>query len=192
MVKEIPFMIFMRNGKTYYGGDQEWFEDAWARKAGCASVLAADLSCVYRQDVSISFKDFKKLMKDMFEFNTPGVIGFPYFYKFSKNFILHMHQVGIELEPIYQKKSHSIEEGFQFVKKAIDASYPVGMLILTHMAKELEEETWHWMCITGYEIDGPDRYIIFSSCGEKIKTKADVLFDVHHMNVVKLMTFKRV
>lgn len=42
MKKELPIMIFHKDNQEYYGGDQDWFPDEWARRAGCASVCAAD------------------------------------------------------------------------------------------------------------------------------------------------------
>lgn len=82
---------------------------------------------------------------------------------------------GLDVEPIYQKITESSEQGVHFVKTAIDQGHPIGMLILTHEAQILEEETWHWMCITGYEETASDTSIIFSSCGERVCVGASTL-----------------
>ncbi len=86
MKKELPIMIFHKDNQDYYGGDQDWFSDEWARRAGCASVCAADMACFYEHKLDISYPDFLELMIKMFKLNTPGIMGFPYFYKFAKNF----------------------------------------------------------------------------------------------------------
>ena len=42
MKKELSMIhIYENNQLIGYGGNQEWFEDSWAQKAGCASVLAS-------------------------------------------------------------------------------------------------------------------------------------------------------
>lgn len=192
MIKEIDFLYFQEGDKTYYGGDQEWFSHHWGRQAGCASVLASDLYYVYKQDLTPSIEEFKQTMDQMYAINTPGIIGFPYFYKFARNFVDCMKQEHIMLAPEYQKISYSVQEGFDFIVKAIDRSLPVGMLILRHRAVELEEENWHWMCITGYEIAGRKKRVIFSSCGERLTRDAHILFGDCHKDIVKLMTFHQV
>lgn len=190
MKKELPIMIFHKDNQDYYGGDQDWFEDEWAQKSGCASVCAADMACFYQNKLDISYNDFLDLMKKMFKINKPGIMGFPYFYKFAKNFEKYMKCAGITVEPIYQKITETPKQGIQFVKEAINHDHPVGMLILTHEAKILEEETWHWMCITGYEEKEEETDIIFSSCGERVIVDASTLFNKSHKNIVKLITFK--
>ena len=55
-----------------------------------------------------------------------------------------MKHIGLDVEPIYQKITESPEQGVHFVKTAIDQGHPIGMLILTHEAQILEEETWIW------------------------------------------------
>lgn len=189
MKKELPIMIFHKDNQDYYGGDQDWFSDEWARRAGCASVCAADMACFYEHKLDISYPDFLELMTKMFKLNTPGIMGFPYFYKFAKNFKKYMKHIGLDVEPIYQKIAESPEQGVHFVKTAIDQGHPIGMLILTHEAQILEEETWHWMCITGYEEIASDTSIIFSSCGERVCVGASTLFNKSHKNIVKLVTF---
>lgn len=62
MKKELPIMIFHKDNQDYYGGDQDWFSDEWARRAGCASVCAADMACFYEHKLDISYPDFLELM----------------------------------------------------------------------------------------------------------------------------------
>lgn len=107
MKKELPIMIFHKDNQDYYGGDQDWFPNEWARRAGCASVCAADMACFYEHKLDISYPDFLELMTKMFKLNTPGIMGFPYFYKFAKNFKKYMKHIGLDVEPIYQKITES-------------------------------------------------------------------------------------
>lgn len=173
-----------------YGGDQDWFLDDWAQKAGCASVLGSNLYAYYHHINRCSKEEFLKIMNDLYGYMTPGRMGFPYFYKFAHQFIKRMEEDHIYLKPTYLKKSKSYEESLSFVKNSIDNAYPVGMLILTHQAKELEDDNWHWMCISGYEKIEDDYLIIFSDCGVKKRVSAKVLFECDVRNIVKLLRFE--
>ena len=108
MKKELPIMIFHKDNQDYYGGDQDWFPDEWARCAGCASVCAADMACFYEHKLDISYLDFLELMTKMFKLNTPGIMGFPYFYKFAKNFKKYaLFKQIVALGYLIQQKYHN-------------------------------------------------------------------------------------
>ena len=51
-----------------------------------------------------------------------------------------MEKENVHLTPKYLKKSKSVESSIQFMKKSIDQKHPVGVLILSHRAKELEDD----------------------------------------------------
>lgn len=175
-----------------YGGNQDWFKDEWPKKAGCASVLGSNLYAYYHNIHKCSKEEFIKIMDDLYEYMTPGRMGFPYFYKFAHQFIKRMKEESIDLKPVYLKKSKSYEQSISFVKNSIDKSYPVGMLILSHQAKELEDDNWHWMCISGYEEVEDDYMIVFSDCGICKKVSAKVLFECDIRNIVKLLRFENI
>lgn len=43
-MKELQMpIIYDQQQRIGYGGNQDWFHDEWAQKAGCASVLASNL-----------------------------------------------------------------------------------------------------------------------------------------------------
>ncbi len=186
MIKEVPIIQIEKDHKIYYGGTQDWFDTEWGRNAGCASVLASNLACFYLDENDKSYEDYKELMNTMFSINKPGILGFPYFNKFINNFIQYMEDHNIHMDVI-NKRYDSIEDGFNFVKECIDDNRPIGLLILTHKAKILEDETWHWMCITGY--DDEKHEVIYSSFGKRLTISADILFDVSTCNILKMMSF---
>ena len=190
MIRELPFIHFDIDGQDYYGGDQEWFDSHWARQAGCASVLAANLYCVYEGQLDMSYENYRMLMDEMFTIFTPGVLGFPFYNKFAVLFIRFMMEQGVVLEPVIYGRADDPGDDFAFIKDCIDHQMPIGMLVLTHRHKDLEEDRWHWMCITGYVEEGNKKEVIVSSCGEKVTFDADVLFDPHPLNVVRMVSFK--
>jgi len=74
MEKELSMIhIYENNQLIGYGGNQEWFEDSWAQKAGCASVLASHLYTYYLSLHRLSKKEFLKIMNIMYSYFTPGI-----------------------------------------------------------------------------------------------------------------------
>lgn len=173
-----------------YGGNQDWFLDSWPQKAGCASVLGSNMYAYYMNIEKTQKDDFLSIMNDLYSYMTPGKMGFPFFYEFAHQMVKRMEKENVHLTPTYLKKSKSVDMSIQFVKKSIDECHPVGVLILSHVAKELEEDNWHWICISGYEIIEDKTIIIFSDCGVRREIDADILFDVHPRNIVKLVRFE--
>lgn len=187
---EIP-IIYNGEKRIGYGGNQDWFHDDWAIKAGCASVLASNLYAYYHHQKNYDKDDFLKIMEDMFVVMKPGTMGYPFLYKFARTFIKRMNEDGIHFKPVYQKKSKNYKHALSFVLKSIDEGHPVGMLILHHRASELKEDNWHWICLSGYK-ESEDHYrIIFSDCGIRREIDSRILFDTHHYNVFKMVRMKK-
>ena len=192
MEKELSMIhIYENNQLIGYGGNQEWFEDSWAQKAGCASVLASHLYTYYLSLHRLSKKEFLKIMNIMYSYFTPGRHGYPFLYKFARTFCQVMQKQHIDLKPVYLKKPQSYQQAMNFVKKSIDDHHPVCLLILFHQAPELEDDNWHWVCITGYKEDDDQEMIIFSDCGQRREIDAHILFDINDVNVLKMVAMKK-
>lgn len=149
MELKIP-IIYQNQQMIGYGGNQEWFHDTWAQKAGCASVLASNMYAYYHQNSVYELSEFLKVMEKMFHHMTPGYMGYPYLYKFARTFMKMMKSEGFAFKPVYQKRSKNYKHAMTFVLQSLDEGHPVGMLILHHSAPELEEDNWHWICLSGY------------------------------------------
>jgi hypothetical protein len=190
-MKELSIPCIYQNQKMIgYGGNQDWFADQWAQKAGCGSVLGSNLYAYYHCQTKYELDDFIAVMEQMFEYMTPGYMGYPYLYKFARTFVRIMAKDGIALKPVYQKRSKNYKQALTFVLNSIHENHPVAMLILHHRAKELEEDNWHWICLTGY-IEKKDGYdIIFSDCGQRRIIDAHILFDTYDKNVFKMVRMK--
>lgn len=191
MEKELSIIHIYENEKLIgYGGNQDWFLDSWAQKAGCASVLASQLYAYYLSQESTSKHDFLEIMNQMYQRFTPGKMGYPFLYKFARTFCQTMKEHHVFLKPIYLKKPKSYEQAIDFVKTSIYQNHPVSLLILFHQAPELEEDNWHWVCITGYKQNHHQEMIIFSDCGERREIDAHILFDINKVNVFKMVSMK--
>ncbi|MCD7949467.1 MAG: hypothetical protein LUG12_04280 [Erysipelotrichaceae bacterium] len=184
---ELDIPIIYDHGEVIgYGGNQDWFDDIWAQRAGCASILGSNLYGYYHHQNIYELEEFLPIMEEMFSLMEPGYMGYPYLKKFGNSFSKKINNDGYTLKPIYQKKSKNYKHAFTFVKESIDEGHPVGMLILHHRAKELEDDNWHWICITGYK----ESSIIFSDCGQRRVIDAHVLFDICPYNVFKMVRMK--
>lgn len=191
LMKELQMpLIYKDNDMIGYGGDQEWFLDSWARRAGCASVLASNMYAYYLHQSSYELSSFLKVMESMFHQMTPGYMGYPYLYKFARTFVKIMKEEDIDLKPVYQKKSKNYKHAMMFVKESIDDGHPISMLILHHHAKELEDDNWHWVCLSGYIPTEKGYDIIFSDCGQRRVIDSHILFDTSHKNVFKMVRMK--
>lgn len=192
MQKELQIPVIYQEGKMIgYGGNQDWFKDPWAQRAGCASVLASNMYAYYAGKPQYELDEFLEIMEQMFQQMTPGHMGYPYLYKFARTFVKIMDNESMYLKPVYQKRSKNYKHGLTFFLNSIDQGHPVGMLILHHRAKELEDDNWHWICISGYIQNGYDYDIIFSDCGERRIVNARILFDTHCYNVFKMVRMKK-
>lgn len=185
-------LIYIDEKQIGYGGDQDWFHDKWAQRAGCASILASNLYAYYHHQETYQLNEFMEIMEEMFEIMKPGHMGYPYLYKFARSFVKRLQQDHIYLKPVYQKKSKNYKHALTYVLDSLNAGHPVGMLILYHRAPELEEDNWHWICISGYIPTNRGHDIIFSDCGERRIVDSHILFDTHPHNVFKMVHMKEV
>jgi hypothetical protein len=205
MIKELNFpIIYDKDLNIGYGGNQEWFEQNWKRQSGCGSTSGANLAAYYAmahpsmatlyQGNRTNFVrlEYVQAMEEMFSYMKPNLFGYPYIHKFSKQFVKFCDNHGVKMEASILKKYHTAKEAFLFVKDNIEAGQPVALLVLFHRAKQLRDDNWHWMTITGYIEDTEKNIfqIIRSNYGKREIINADVLFEVHNRNIVRMVSFK--
>lgn len=202
MKKELNFPIIYNNNKVWgYGGNQEWFSKSFQRQAGCGSTSGANIAAyyganeksasdMYQGDTSrFQYLDYLSLMEGMYTYMTPGPLGYPYVEKFAKAFIRYSKNHNFHIKAKILEKFNTTEEAFSFVKESIDSGNPVALLILLHRAKELKDDNWHWVTITGYEEQEGESRIIISNCGKKEMIPKDVLFEVNFRNRIHMVRF---
>ncbi len=201
--RELNFpKIETQSSHLVYGGNQEWFKKKWQRQSGCASTSGANLAAYY----AINFKEMKELfsgdtqnltqenyldiMDIMFHYMRPGLIGFPYASKFAKRFSDFCLSKNIKVESNVLKKWGTIREASDFITSSIDRGHPVALLILFHRAKELRNDNWHWVTISGYTYKNEKlEQIILSNGGRRQIVSADVLLEKHPLNIIRMVTF---
>jgi hypothetical protein len=207
MVKELNFpSISLEDKSKGYGGNQEWFHQNWKRQAGCGSTSGANLAAYYASidnrmielykgnRSNFSKREYLQAMEEMFRYMKPGILGYPFIHKFSKQFVKFCEERGVRMEATILKKYHTTQEAFQFVKDSIDVGQPIALLVLFHRAKQLIQDNWHWMTITGYVEDTEQNItqIIRSNYGKREVVNSEVLFEVHSRNVVRMVCFQKI
>lgn len=84
-----------RDGKYLaYGGNQEWFPGTFQRRAGCGSVTGTNIAVcegLFSEEVenseSIPHESYLELMEGMYQYMTPGFMGYPLIAKLKKSFL---------------------------------------------------------------------------------------------------------
>jgi hypothetical protein len=192
-------LVRMKSGRLAYGGDQEWFGRWRQRLAGCAPVSGANLAAYYelgiRPDGGMSdgrrvytFDSFLDKMNVLWGYMTPGFNGFPYMWKYIEKFRQFAADNGAQAESSNFNGWHSPGEAVSFVRGALEEGNPAVMLVLSHKAPEMKENTWHWMTVTG--LDDERNRVIISNYGSRETYDADRLFEVDPHNDVNLTYFR--
>lgn len=188
------------SGKFAYGGSQHWFQTKWRRMAGCAPTTGAEMAAFYRIGIRpdhvthegtpvFQLASFQKLMNEMFHYMKPGSMGFPHSREYVKAFEAFAKDHGSLVRAKRTTSWENSEEIFKKIRHSIRHDTPVVMLILQHTYKPIENDTWHWMIITGYDKDTRD--IMISNYGHRQWMPADPVFEPKIGNVVKLITFEK-
>lgn len=202
-IRELNFpLIQNRASNMIYGGDQAWFKKEWQRQSGCASTSGANLAVYYAMNFkemrdlfpgnthNIKQEEYLKTMEAMFQYMKPGIIGFPYATKFAKRFIGFCLSKNIEIRPHVLKKWASTKIASDFITTAIDNGHPIALLILFHRRKELRNDNWHWVTITGYTKDnGVLNQVILSNEGRRQVVSTDILLEKHPRNIIRMVSF---
>lgn len=200
MKKELHCPLIMKDGELIgYGGNQEWFPGSFQRLAGCGSVTGSNIAAIYaqtREDMRAlyqprqkrdTYEAYLQLMETMYGYMKPGFMGYPLIGKFAKDFISYAKDRGVILKSdslFLPKEKH---RALDFIFQGISRENPVAFLILRHPAKELREDNWHWVTITGF--DEKEEKIIWSNCGEREEIDWNMLFDSGSKYYVGIVRF---
>lgn len=189
-----------KSGKFAYGGSQHWFQTKWRRLAGCAPTTGAEMAAFFQIGIRpdhvaheetpvFQFENFLNLMNQMFHYMKPGSMGYPHSREYVRAFESFARDHGAAVRGRRITSWANSEDIFKRIRHCIRHDTPVVMLILQHTYKPIDNDTWHWMIITGYDKDTRD--IMISNYGHRQWMPADPVFEPKIGNVVKLITFER-
>ena len=162
-----PELLEVRDGATvYFGGSQEWYSDAWKKRAGCGPVSASLIMWyLARSRAGLSglcdaenrnIGGFLRLMEDMFGFVTPGMKGVNTSKIFTEGALRYaasklapLAADILEIDKIFRPPHKKVRD---FIQKSLLADCPVAFLNLSN-GKVKNLDNWHWVTIVefGYE-----------------------------------------
>lgn len=200
-MRELQCPIIKKNQmEVGYGGNQEWFSDEFQRRAGCGSVTGSNIAAIYALEdarldslyqakaKTFEVEEYLKQMETMYSYMKPGFMGYPLIGRFAKDFMHYADDCGISLNATQLFLPKEKDRSLEFIIKAIDHHDPVALLILRHPAKELREDNWHWVTITGY--NEREEQLIWSNCGDRETIGWDVLFCLDKKYYVGMVKFE--
>jgi hypothetical protein len=152
-------------GRGTIAGDQQWFKKFSHSISGCgpttaalvlmymASVFPDRCRAVYPYELPARKDDFVTFMGAVREYVKPGLQGLTDAGFFASSTVEFAKSKGVNITATSVSSGYSVGVAYGYVKKAVDEGYLPALLILRNPAKELDEFTWHWMAITGYDDD---------------------------------------
>ena len=191
MIKKLDVdLIAICEGDTkHYGASQYWFRKKLHGLSGCGPATSALIlrymaekfgetcGALYEHEMPATKEDFTGFMQDVREYVKPGINGLTDHKFFGSATIEYAASKGVKLKMQNVSTSLSAGVAFGFVARAIGEGYMPALLILRNPNKALDEFTWHWMGITGY--DDEKKTIFISTYGEEYEI---VFEDVWNQN----------
>jgi hypothetical protein len=152
----------IENDIRHYGADQHWYKNKMHGMSGCGPTTAAlitmymavafpSCSALYGYSLPASKDEFISHMDSVRKFVRPGAMGLTDVKFFTSSTKEFAKAKGIELGCSILSRSSGYEQAFEEIKKAVDEALMPALLILRNPSKELDEFTWHWMAVTGYD-----------------------------------------
>ncbi len=152
----------IENDIRHYGADQYWYKNKLHGISGCGPVTAALItmymaaafpSCakLYALHLPAKKDEFISHMDSVRKFVKPSAMGLTdagFFASSTKEFA---KTKGVYLGSRVLPRAAAHNEAFEEIKKAIDEALMPALLILRNPSEELDEFTWHWMAVTGYD-----------------------------------------
>jgi len=156
------FDIALPDGTMAAGGDQLWYTDLWAQKAGCGPVAACNMvwylgRCSPELATLCDLGEadqaaFLSLMQEMFTHIKPGKGGIHSSALFAPGLERYCAKRGLPLRtacleiPRKPRCAPSLEEARAFLTRWLGSGWPVAFLNLSN-GRLRRPDSWHWVTI---------------------------------------------
>ena len=182
--------------KAHYGADQHWYKNRFEGMSGCGPTTAAmitmylarvfpDCSGLYGYTFPAKKDEFALHMAEVREFVKPGAMGLTDAGYFASGTAAFARERGVGLGFCILPNGAGAAEAFGEVKKAVDEGLMPALLILRNPSVELDDFTWHWMAVTGY--DGEKDTVFVSTYANEYEfgfSRVWVQYKPYHADVV--------
>ncbi len=146
-----------------YGGNQDWFLTRFMRVGGCGAETACD-SCVYfarefgltklypGDPWALTREEYVNFAQHMRDYLWPRMTGIDRLSIYVEWFGKYLKDCGEDrLSMAEFSGEESYEAAEAFVRRQIDAGFPIPTLILEHKDPAFRDYFWHWFLINGYD-----------------------------------------
>ena len=169
---DLDAICILDGNNEYYGADQHWFVNKLHGMSGCGPTTAALItmymaavfsSCgpLYRYGLPARRDEFTAHMDEVRKFVRPGTMGLTDAGYFASSTSEFAESRGVVITSVRLPLGLTADEAFEKIRKAIDQRYVPALLILKNPSPDIDDFTWHWMAVTGY--DDTDGCIFVSS-----------------------------
>lgn len=181
---------------VYYGADQHWFKNKLHGMSGCGPTTSAMItmymaaafpSCskLYGYGSPVQKSEFVSHMSEVREFVKPGAMGLTDAGYFASSTIDFAKDRGVSLQSAILSNDLESRDAFDKVKNATDDGLMPALLILRNPSVELDDFTWHWMAVTGYDEENDTIFVsTYAREYEIIFARAWVQYKPYHADVV--------
>jgi len=151
------------SNRIYYGTNQEWYPKWMQRMSGCGPSAAANMihylnytHADMTKAIRLSKGEYVELMKELWEFVTPGIGGVSSTEMFCKGFQKYINEkkLGVRLTSLNVPKKKELRPEMQqvrsFLIQELEKDSPVAFLNLEHGSVN-ELDSWHWVTIISFE-----------------------------------------
>ena len=185
-VKELKFV----NIEGMYGGNQYRFTHPRMYRGGCSTVAACHASICLAElkpeksalsplhGLNVTDEEFTDFAKEMFKYVYPQKRGIDSVQLFEEAYLNYVKTTGVEVLMHSLSGQAKFEDARDFIKNHIDNGITVQYLLLHHSNKEFSEIEWHWFTVTGYEENGDDFSIIYSTWAERRTADLKALWNI--------------
>ncbi len=175
---KLAFIQIKDEQKTYSGANQYWLPNKFHAVSGCGPTTAAEIlaylsdrypeSCgdVYRCEKPVFDREaFISFITHVREYVTPGLMGLTDIDFYERRLIAFALTRGASLDAEQIDRSLPPEKAFEIAAEVIDSGLPLALLILRNPYDDIDDYTWHWMTVIGYDRSSLD--LIISTHGRE-------------------------
>lgn len=193
--KFVPVYVMVSPGtkKTYYGGNQSWYDEEKMRNNGCGPVAAANTLCYMSSSstykelypyANLSKTSFKKFMVTMYNTISPGALGETSYSNLANKVASWAKSQGVALTIhkgaiAFGANTASANN----IKAGLKKDKPVAIVNLNKFYANTDPAPrddlgWHWITATKYlQATDDTRWLGLSSWGRRIGVNWDFYYE---------------
>ena len=197
-MKELDF-ITVDGG---FGGDQNRLATYFQRLGGCGAVTAADLSIYLSRrfpalrglypgpDGPLTQTEYQAFFETVKPFLHPRIGGIARLKQYTDGFADYAASRGVSVAFETLPGGAPVEQAEAFVRRAIDRGLCPAFLLLLHDDPALDDITWHWFLLTGYEDTPAGMQVAYATWGKRHVLSLPHLWNTGHPGQGGLVVIK--